>query len=293
MRHLISTMTLTATLLCSLAMAQDSAEKVKAKGLIVARAGDTVVVRTNKGDMKVELTDDTKVMQPKGMFKMRKENMAFTALMPGLKVEAEGTSTSQNQMVAKTVKFSGNDLKRAQAMQAALAPTNQAVAKNAAGVEANKQAIGENREQITANAQQIEQNEKQVGERFASLADYDTKGEATVHFASGSTKISAQDQAELTQLAQTATQQKQYIVEVMGFADSRGSAAMNQKLSMDRAQEVIAYLVQNCKIPPRRIVAPGAMGEVSPSSPNETSSGRAENRKVEVKVLVNRGVVGD
>jgi outer membrane protein OmpA-like peptidoglycan-associated protein len=279
---------------------QDTGEKVKAKGLIVGRAGDTMVVRTTKGDMKVQLTDDTKVVQPKGLFKMRKEHLAFTALMPGLKIEAEGTSTSQNQMVAKTVKFSGDDLKRAEAMQAALTPTNQAVAKNAAGIDANKQAIAENqqqiatnRENISANAQQIEQNEKQVDERFASLADYDTKGEATVNFASGSSKISEEDKAELTQLAQSATQQKQYIVEVMGFADSRGSAAMNQKLSMDRAQEVIAFLVQNCRIPPRRIVAPGAMGEASPSAANETASGRAENRKVEVKVLVNRGVVGD
>jgi len=286
-------MTLLATLLCAFAVAQDSAEKVKAKGLIVGRAGDIVVVRTTKGDMKVELNDETKVVHPKGLFKMRKESVAFSALMPGLKVEAEGTSTSPNHMVAKTVKFSGDDLKRTEAMQAALVPTNAAVAKNAAGVEANKQQISDNRGNIAANAGKISENEKAVNERFASLADYDTKGEATVHFASGSSTISAQDQAELKQLAQTASQQKQYIVEVMGFADSRGSAAMNQKLSMDRAQEVIAFLVQNCQIPPRRIVAPGAMGEASPAAANETSTGRAENRKVEVKVLVNRAVVGD
>jgi outer membrane protein OmpA-like peptidoglycan-associated protein len=273
---------------------------MKAKGLIVGRDGDTVVVRTTKGDVKIVLDDDTKVVQPKGMFKMRKEEAAFSALMPGLKIEAEGVGNSPNQMTAKTIKFNGNDLKHAESMQAALTPTNQAVAKNSAAIGANKQAIAENKEaigtnqqNIAANAQKIQQNEQAVDERFASLADYDTKGEATVRFASGSSKISDQDKAELTQLAQTATQQKQYIVEVMGFADSRGSAAMNQKLSMDRAQEVIAYLVQNCKIPPRRIVAPGAMGEAAPSAANETASGRAENRKVEVKVLVNRGVTGD
>ena len=273
---------------------------MKAKGLIVGRDGDTVVVRTTKGDVKVTLDDDTKVVQPKGLFKARKESMAFTALMPGLKIDAEGTGDGQIHMLAKTIKISGDDLKRAEAMQAALVPTNQAVAKNASGIAANKEAIAENQQQIAknregiaANAQQISQNEQEVDQRFAALADYDTKGEATVRFASGSSKISDQDKAELTQLAQTATQQKQYIVEVVGFADSRGSAAMNQELSMDRAQEVIAYLVQNCKIPPRRIVAPGAMGEAAPSAANETASGRAENRKVEVKVLVNRGVTGD
>ena len=75
-----------------------------------------------------------------------------------------------------------------------------------------------------------------------------------------------------------------------GFADSSGSPAMNQRLSKDRAQEVIAFLIQNCNIPVRRIVAPGAMGEADPAAPNETAQGRSANRRVEVKVLVNRGL---
>jgi OOP family OmpA-OmpF porin len=65
---------------------------------------------------------------------------------------------------------------------------------------------------------------------------------------------------------------------------------MNQKLSMDRAQEVIAYLLQSCNVPLRHIVAPGAMGETAPAATNETTQGRSENRRVEVKVLVNRGL---
>jgi len=65
---------------------------------------------------------------------------------------------------------------------------------------------------------------------------------------------------------------------------------MNQKLSMDRAQEVVAFLLQDCNIPVRHIVAPGAMGTADPAAPNETASGRAENRRVEVKVLVNKGL---
>jgi outer membrane protein OmpA-like peptidoglycan-associated protein len=78
----------------------------------------------------------------------------------------------------------------------------------------------------------------------------------------------------------------------MGFADSSGNAAMNQNLSMERAQNVIAYLIQHCNAPIRHIVAPGAMGEVAPIASNETKSGRAENRRVEVKVLMNKGLAG-
>jgi len=65
---------------------------------------------------------------------------------------------------------------------------------------------------------------------------------------------------------------------------------MNQKLSMERAQEVIAYLLQTGKVPLTHIVAPGAMGEADPAATNETSQGRSENRRVEVKVLVNKGL---
>jgi len=68
---------------------------------------------------------------------------------------------------------------------------------------------------------------------------------------------------------------------------------MNQKLSMDRAQNVIAFLLQNCNVPVRHIIAPGAMGEVAPVASNETKAGRAENRRVEVKVLLNKGLAGD
>jgi len=61
---------------------------------------------------------------------------------------------------------------------------------------------------------------------------------------------------------------------------------------MERAQGVIAYLIQQCNVPVRHIVAPGAMGEVAPVASNETKAGRAENRRVEVKVLLNKGLSG-
>ena len=100
--------------------------------------------------------------------------------------------------------------------------------------------------------------------------------------------ISAQGQAALTALARDAVNLKGYIVQVEGFADSSGNAAMNQQLSMARADAVTAYLIQNCNIPVRHIVAPGAMGTARPAAPNETADGRAENRRAEVKILVNK-----
>lgn len=66
---------------------------------------------------------------------------------------------------------------------------------------------------------------------------------------------------------------------------------MNTKLSEDRAKAVITYLVQQCGVPVRRVVAPGAMGEYGPVATNESHLGKAQNRRVEVKVLVNKGIV--
>jgi OOP family OmpA-OmpF porin len=51
-------------------------------------------------------------------------------------------------------------------------------------------------------------------------------------------------------------------------------------------------LMRECNLPVWRIVAPGAMGEFQPAASNESAAGRAENRRVEVKILVNKGVAG-
>jgi outer membrane protein OmpA-like peptidoglycan-associated protein len=163
---------------------------------------------------------------------------------------------------------------------------SQNIAANQVQTAANKQQIANNQEQIDANQQQIQATTK----RFDDLTDYESKGQATVNFAVGSATISASDKAALKQLAQSATGLTGYLIEVKGYADSSGNAAMNQQLSMERAQEVVAFLLQDCNVPVRHIVAPGAMGTADPAASNETASGRAENRRVDVKVLVNKGL---
>ena len=85
---------------------------------------------------------------------------------------------------------------------------------------------------------------------------------------------------------------KGYIVEVTGYADATGGAAMNTKLSEDRAKAVVIFLQQQGGVPIRHIVAPGAMGEYGAEATNETKAGRAENRRVDVKILVNKGIAG-
>ncbi|HEY1467686.1 MAG TPA: OmpA family protein [Candidatus Acidoferrum sp.] len=293
--------------LLGLVSAHAQGDKVKVKGLITERTGETIVLKTTDGStMTVVLDDDTKVQQPKGLIGARKKQMSAAVLIPGLKVSVDGTSQDATHVLAKSITFDKDDLQTAEMIQAGLNPTEQKVATNQQNIAANKQGVETNQQNIAANKQAVETTQQNVAankatidanaaetsKRFSELSEYDTKGEINVRFASGSTKLSAEDQEALKKLAHDAVNLTGYIIQVKGYADSSGNAAMNQKLSMERAQNVIAFLLQTCNVPVRHIVAPGAMGEAQAVATNETKEGRAENRRVEVKVLVNKGVAG-
>ena len=284
-------------------------DKTKVKGMITARTGETLIVRTGDGNTTVVLDDSTKTKDDKGLFGLDKQYMSNAVLIPGLKVKVDGASDDQGRVVAKTITVDGDDLEAAEMIQSGLHPTAQQVAANVQALEAHsgqlashdvqlaaqRENIETNQQNISANKQQIDENIKDIEEntqRFTTLAEYDIKGEATVKFNVGSTNISATDQEEIKKLAETARGLTGYIVEVTGYADATGNAAMNTQLSEDRAKAVVTFLMQQGNVPIRHIVAPGAMGEYGAKASNETKAGRAENRRVEVKVLVNKGIAG-
>src|SRR5246127_4680942 len=277
------------------------------EGMIMSRAGDTLMVSGSAGKTTVLLSANTKVKDDKGLFGLDKQEMADTVLIPGLKVRVGGSSDSQGQFRAQTITVDGDDLETSEMIQAGLHPTAEQVATNVVAIENNKKGIATNQQNIATNqqniaankqsidthARQIEENIKDIQEntdRFNRLDDYDVKGEATVSFKVASATISKEDKEELKKLATTATALNGYIIEIKGFADSSGNASMNDRLSENRAKAVVSYLIRECNVPVWRVVAPGAMGEFQPAASNETAAGRAENRRVEVKILVNRAV---
>jgi OmpA-OmpF porin, OOP family len=304
--------TVLASLIGLLLVASASAfggDKAEVKGMITSRTGETLIVKSGDKTTTVVLTDDTRTKDDRGLFGLEKQEMSNVVLIPGLKVDIDGSSDEQGRVVAKTITVDGDDLEAAEMIQSGLHPTAEQVAANMRTLEAHggqleshtvqlagqKEAIESNQQNITANKQQIAANLQSIEEntqRFTALAEYDVKGEATVNFNVGSSSISAKDKEELNKLAETAKGLTGYIVEVTGYADSTGSAARNTKLSEDRAKAVVTYLIQQSGVPMRHIVAPGAMGEYGAKAPNETKAGRAENRRVEVKILVNKGIAG-
>ena len=285
------------------------AEKAEVKGMITSRTGETLIVKGDGGTTTVVLTDETSTRDDKGLFGLDKQLMSSVVLIPGLKVDIDGTTDEQGRVVAKTITVDGDDLETAEMIQSGLTPTAEQVEKNVqtlaahqeklAGhqveLAAHKENIETNEQDIAANRQRIEQNRKDIQEntdRFMALSEYDVKSHAIVKFDVGSSKISANGQNDLKSLAQVASGQVGYIVEVIGYADSTGSAEINTKLSEDRAKAVVTFLMQQGGVPMRHIVAPGAMGEYGPAASNETKNGRVDNRRVEVKVLVNKGIAG-
>lgn len=280
-------------------------DKVKGKGVITLRSGNTLTVETDEGTTTVIVTSDTKVQHPIGLG-ARKKEVGQEVLIPGLKLKFEGTG-DQNQVTAATITFDQDDLSLAKVIQAGLNPTAQQQSKNmetyqankeatdaeiAANQAANQAAIAAAKQDIAANQASIDEVAQSTQKRFSELGDFVVKGEHTVYFATGNYSISGQDRNALADLAQKAlAYPKGYVIQVAGFADSMGTASSNQVLSKERAQAVVAYLLQECSIPVGRIVAPGAMGETNPAASNETTSGRSENRRVEVKLLVNKGII--
>ena len=160
--------------------------------------------------------------------------------------------------------------------------------------EANKQGVAANQQgvqQNTANLDQHSQELNKVQTRFDNLTEYDVKKDISITFETGKSDLSADAKQQLSDLAKEASGMKGYLLEVKGFASTSGSANVNQQLSEDRAENVVTFLQQQ-GITIQHIINPGAMGTTSPTASNDTEVGRLQNQRVEVKLLVNRGVGG-
>lgn len=277
-------------------------QKQKIKGLIVGRDGPNVIVKNQNtgGYVTVTLNDSTKVKVVKGKFGLRKSDMSFAALIPGLQVEVEAEPNVDGQLIATKVKFRASALKTANRIQAGLTPTQQELAQARKDLSETQESVETNRQDIESSQQDIQAHEEAIAKaqadqaslqkRFGELTDYDVKATTTVYFAVNSATINEQGKADLKAFADQAKQIKSYLIQVAGYTDSSGSADYNQQLSDRRAAAVTAYLRQSCGVPLFRVLAPAAMGMSGPAASNETPAGKAANRRVVVKIIVNRGM---
>jgi OOP family OmpA-OmpF porin len=280
---------------------------MKIEGVVVRRDADTFTVRDLNGvDTVVRLTDTTSV-KSKGGFLRSGTNYGTTSILRGLNVEVEGRGDSTGQLVATKVRFSNSDLRVARTVESRVDPVENRVgtAENRLEqVEQNSQRLSGQIDELAAVSNAARGGAKAAqqtadaavagvnatNERISSLDDYVPQESIAINFRSGSAVLSRDAKSQLDEIATKALNAKGYVIEVSGYADSTGSVERNRRLSTQRADAVVRYLAENHRIPLRRIVTPFGYGESQSIADNRTREGRAQNRRVEVKILVSRGL---
>ena len=285
-------------LLCGTSAAQSA----QVQGVINGRRGNTMTVQSSSGNVTVVLNSNTQVEDVQGVFHAKKKQMGVTALVPGLSVKVKGSYDAQNQLVADTVEFNGKALQTATDIQAGMAPVQQEAQQQQQQIAQQQAQIAQQQAQIQAteaeqakHQQEIEQEKAAVAavnKRFGELGEYNIWDETEVLFANGQVKVDPQYVPKLLALCQKAKTVKGYVIQVQGYASKVGSAALNQKLSQERAQNVIDIIEQKGGIPLTNVLAPGAMGTSQQVAPDNTTEGQAENRRVVVRLLQDKGIAG-
>ena len=301
----------------SLATAQDttnpagsrtvaSGQKMKIKGVVTRRDADTFTVRDLNGvDTVVRLDNNTSV-KTHGGFLRGGTNYQQTNILRGLNVEVEGRGNG-TELVAQKIRFNESDMRTARAVESRAAPLEERATtteSKLSEVEQNAQRMSGQIEELAAvsnaarggaKAAQATADAAVAGvnatnERISALDDYEPQTVTAVNFKTGSSILVADEKTKLDEIATKALNAKGYVLEVSGYADATGSIARNRALSQRRADAVIRYLVESHNIPLRRIITPYGYGELNPVGDNTSKEGRAQNRRVEIKLLVNKGL---
>ena len=305
---------LTIITLASAAFAQtfSSGDKAKVQGTILSRKGDLVKIQDTKTGSPawVKITDDTKIIRDKSKIAFhRHEDMDVTAMVPGLTIKAEGVGNADNQLEASKITFSPDAFAIEVAQQQEI-NANKSAASNAQAT-ANQGVAAAGTAQSSANQAQTTADAagtvataagslamsnagavEMVNKRVSDLDDYQTVAEAVIYYPTGKYALDDAAKADLDKLVALTSQTDGYLIEIAGYASKTGTKEENQQLSEDRASAVANYLRNKGNIPMRRIVAPAGYGSTHPDAENTDPQGRELNRRVDVKLIVNKGLQG-
>ncbi len=286
-------------------MAQQAAT---VEGLVVDRSGPTMMVQTkDQSRVTVVLSDSTKATEKDGLFGWGRKNLGITELVPGLGVKVDGTYDPDHKLVANKVIFTRGSLRTAKQIEAGTNPVQEKVAKAQDEIRTNRKNIDQNTQDIASartdidaskqaiaqNGQDITTNKSAIGQtngRIGQLDQFDTKDSLTITFANGKATIAPKYKQQIADFVKAAANTPGAMIEVQGFASKVGSPELNQRLSAERANAVISTIQQTGEVPLTSILAPAAMGVTNQVSSNHSRSGQAQNRRVVVTIVVNKGI---
>jgi OmpA-OmpF porin, OOP family len=287
-----------------------SGRKVKLRGAVVSRTDNSFVVQDDvSGAQTTVLVNDRTSIKTKGGFLGGGTRYAAANVTRGLHVEVEGRGDGTN-LVAEKVRFTDTDLRTARTLEANIVPVEGRVgtAEGRIGeVEQNAQRMSGQLDELAAvsnaaaggavaaqeTADRAVSGVNVANDRINSLDDYTPAQSIQLNFKLRSAALTPESKTSLDQVAEYAKNAKGFLIEVTGYAYESKNKNVNRQLSQQRAESVVRYLVENHNIPLRRILTPFGYGAANPVADNATREGRAENRRAEVRVLVNKGLTGE
>jgi outer membrane protein OmpA-like peptidoglycan-associated protein len=156
----------------------------------------------------------------------------------------------------------------------------------ASAADEHAQAAGQSANTAQQSAQEAVNRVDTLTGVIANLDNYTQLSDVSVTFAFDKSALTADDKAQLDQVASGLANARGYILAITGGTDSVGDAEYNYRLSNRRADAVVTYLATKYNIAPHRFYLIG-IGKENPVADNGTRAGRAENRRVEVKLMSN------
>jgi outer membrane protein OmpA-like peptidoglycan-associated protein len=274
-------------------------QKYKIKGVIVSKDDNGgFIVRDQVG------VDTKVVIQPNASIKNKSfwggDKYPMTSLVRGLNLEVEGVGDNMGAVSVNKVRFDKGNLETAQSIDARVAPAEERLT----AAEQNAQRISGQIDELMAISNAAKGGAKAAQEtadaavagvnatnkRITDLDDYVVQTTATVNFKVASAVLSPEAKASLDQLAAQTGALKGYMIEVTGYASAEGSTKTNKALSERREKAVREYLIDNHNISLRRFTPSYGYGELQAVADNTTREGREQNRRVEIKLLVSRGI---
>jgi OmpA-OmpF porin, OOP family len=297
-------------------------KKQKISGVVLSREIDKLVVRDiNGSDVAVSVSGATKIVEKKANPFRGARTYPVTALLRGLEVEVEGRGDNSGALVAEKIKFTNDDFGVARSLDTRVAPVEtrvtttegrmdtaenrltaseqnaqrlsgqleelSAVANTARG---GAKAAQETADQALAAAKANSADIQATNDRISQIDNYEAKQNIAVNFKVNSAVLSDEAKAALDEIAAQAKNEKGYLIQVTGYASADGPEARNRALSERRAEAVRRYLAENHDIPLQRMINPFGFGELKPVAENNTREGRKQNRRVEVAILINKGL---